>query len=57
MFTRQAAKDAKLLKAAGLDGKAKHLVAVVQEDPFGMPPSYEGPAGSLSGLYSRRISR
>lgn len=57
VFTRQAAKDAKLLKAAGLDGKAKQLMAVVQEDPFGTPPSYESLVGSLSGLYSRRISR
>lgn len=40
MLSRQAAKDAKLLKAAGLDGKAKQLVAVVQEEPLGTPPSY-----------------
>lgn len=55
-FTRQAAKDAKRLKGAGLDGKAKALVAVVREDPFGTPPAYERLVGSLSGLYSRRIS-
>lgn len=55
-FTKQAAKDAKQLKAAGLDEKAKHLVAVVRQDPFATPPSYEGLVGSLSGLYSRRIN-
>lgn len=55
-FTRQAAKDAGRLKAAGLDKKAKALIAVVREDPFGTPPSYEGLVGSLSGLYSRRIN-
>lgn len=55
-FTRQAAKDARRLKAAGLDKKAKALVAVVREDPFGTPPSYEALVGSLSGLYSRRIN-
>lgn len=56
VFTKQAAKDAKNLKAAGLDGKAKRLVEVVRADPFGMPPVYEGLVGSLSGLCSRRIS-
>ena len=54
-FTRQATKDARKLKAAGLDGKAKALVSVVREDPFGRPPSYKGLVGSLEGLYSRRI--
>lgn len=56
VFTKQAAKDAKKLKAAGLDGKAKHLVEIVRENPFETPPIYEGLVGSLAGLYSRRIS-
>lgn len=56
VFTKQAAKDAKNLKAAGLEGKAKRLVEVVRADPFGTPPAYEGLVGSLAGLYSRRIS-
>ena len=56
VFTRQAAKDARNLKAAGLDGKAKRLIEVVRADPFGTPPAYEGLVGSLSGLYSRRIN-
>ena len=55
-FTKQAAKDAKKLKATGLEGKAKRLVEVVRADPFGTPPSYEGLVGSLEGLYSRRIN-
>ena len=33
-FTKQAAKDAKKLKAAGLDKKAKALVEVLKNDPF-----------------------
>ena len=57
VFTRQAAKDARRLKAAGLDAKAKALVEVVANGPFGTPPAYEGLVGSLSGLYSRRINR
>ena len=56
VFTKQAAKDAKNLKAAGLAGKAKRLVEVVRADPFGTPPAYEGLVGSLAGLYSRRIN-
>lgn len=56
VFTRQAAKDAKNLKAVGLEGKARRLVEAVRADPFGTPPAYEGLVGSLAGLCSRRIS-
>lgn len=57
VFTKQAAKDAKKLKAAGLDAKAKSLVAVVEKDPFAYPPAFEPLVGSLAGMYSRRINR
>ena len=56
VFTKQAAKDAKKLKAAGLDKKAKELVDVVRENPLANPPDYEAFVGNLSGYYSRRIS-
>lgn len=56
VFTKQAAKDAKKLKAAGLEKKAKQLIGVVRADPFAAPPAFEGLVGSLEGLYSRRIS-
>lgn len=56
VFTKQAAKDAKKLRAAGLAEKAKRLVETVRLDPFGTPPAYEGLVGSLAGLYSRRIN-
>lgn len=55
-FTRQAAKDARRIKAAGLEKKARSLIDAVREDPFKTPPSYEALVGSLSGLYSRRIN-
>ncbi len=55
-FAKQAVKDAKKLKAAGLDKKAKSLVEVVRTDPFAKPPAYEPLVGNLSGYYSRRIS-
>ena len=56
VFAKQAAKDAKKLKATGLDKKAKELVDVVRESPFANPPAYEALVGNLSGFYSRRIS-
>lgn len=56
VFTKQAAKDAKKLKAAGLDKKAKRLLAIIKEDPFVNPPHYEALVGNLTGLYSRRIN-
>lgn len=56
VFTKQAAKDAKKLKAAGLEKKAKQLIEVVRADPFAAPPAFEGLVGSLEGLCSRRIS-
>lgn len=56
VFAKHAAKDAKRLKSAGLDKKAKDLIRVIGESPFASPPPYEGLVGNLSGLYSRRIT-
>ena len=56
VFTKQAAKDAKKLKSANLDSKAKALIKILKEDPFQTPPSYEALVGNLNGLYSRRIN-
>ena len=56
VFDKQAGKDAKKLKAAGLDKKAKELIEVIRENPFRTPPSYEGLVGNLQGYYSRRIN-
>lgn len=55
-FSRQADKDKKLLKGAGLELKAKNLLNMIAENPFQKPPSYEGLVGSLNGYYSRRIN-
>lgn len=55
-FSKQADKDKKRLKAAGLDKKAKELLNIIAEDPFRNPPPYEGLVGNLSGFYSRRIN-
>ena len=56
LFTKNAEKDKRLLKQAGLDGKAKKLLDVLSNNPFQNPPSYEKLVGDLDGYYSRRIN-
>ena len=55
-FSRQAEKDKKLLKASGLEGKAKNLLNIIMVDPFQNPPRYEKLLGNLQGNLSRRIN-
>ena len=55
-FSKQADKDKKLLRGAGLDKKAKELLNIIAENPFQTPPPYEGLVGNLDGFYSRRIN-
>ena len=56
VYEKQAAKDIKNLKSAGLDKKAKELIEIVRVNPFQTPPAYEGGVGNLQGYYSRRIN-
>ncbi len=55
-FTKDAIKDKKRLKQAGLENKAKHLLNILKEKPYQTPPSYKKLVGNLAGFYSRRIS-
>ena len=55
-FTKEAEKDKKLLKTAGLSEKAKKLLNVLSVNPYQIPPSYEKLVGNLKGYYSRRIN-
>ena len=55
-FSKQADKDKKLLKAAGLERKTKELLNIISQNPFQNPPPYEKLVGHLDGLYSRRIN-
>ena len=55
-FTKQAQKDAKKLKSAGLKPQAEALLTILQSDPFKNPPRYEALIGDLSGAYSTRIN-
>jgi len=56
VFTKDAQKDARKLRAAGLKAKAEALLDVLQRDPFASPPPYEKLVGDLAGAYSRRIN-
>lgn len=56
VYTNQAQKDAKKLAASNLKKKAKHLLSILQENPFQNPPPYEKLIGDLAGAYSRRIN-
>ena len=55
-FSKQAEKDKKLLKGAGLEKRAKLLLNILVSDPFRNPPPYESLVGNLRGFYSRRIN-
>ena len=55
-FSKQADKDKKLLKVAGLDPKAKNLLNIIVGNPFQNPPPYVSLFGNLNGCYSRRIN-
>lgn len=56
VYTKQAVKDIKNLKACGLDKKAKELIELMKINPFQNPPSYEKLVGNLQGFCSRRIN-
>ena len=56
VFSKQALKDARKLKAAGLKPKAEELLAVLAKDPFQTLPAFEKLIGDLAGAYSRRIN-
>ena len=57
IFSKQATKDKKKLKNAGLDKKAIEILVLMSKDPFVYPPPYEKLVGDYKGLYSRRINR
>lgn len=56
VYTRQAKKDAKKLKSAGLKSKAEALLGILRGDPLLTPPPCEKLIGDLAGAYSRRIN-
>lgn len=56
LYTKQAIKDAKKLKAAELKERGQTLLNVLARDPFANPPPFEKLVGDLAGAYSRRIN-
>ena len=54
VLSKQAAKDAKKIAAAGLKSQAQKQIATLQENPYA--PPYEKLVGNLQGYYSRRIN-
>lgn len=56
LYTKTAQKDISKLKAAHLDKTAKNLIALIKENPYQIPPTYEKLVGDLKGAYSRRIN-
>ncbi len=56
VLSRQAVKDARRLRRAGLRPQAEALLEILQRDPFTRPPRFEKLVGNLAGLYSRRIN-
>ena len=56
VFTKQAQKDAKKIKASGLKEKAERLLEVLELDPYQNPPPFEELVGDLAGAWSRRIN-
>lgn len=55
-FTKNAEKDKKLLKSAGLEDKVKKLLNLIAQNPFQNPPSYEKLVGNLQDYYFRKIN-
>lgn len=56
VYTKQALKDAKKIKAAGLKSKVEELLVILRNGPFQNPPRFEKLVGDLAGAYSRRIN-
>ncbi len=56
VFTKQAKKDAKKLKASGLKPKAERLLEILELNPYQSPPPFEKLVGDLAGACSRRIN-
>jgi len=57
LFSKEAEKDKLKLKSSNLDKNCKNILAMMVDNPFCYPPSYEKLNGELDGLYSRRINR
>lgn len=55
-FTKNAEKDKKLLKSAGLEEKVKKLLNLIAQNLCQNPSSYKKLVGDLQSYYSTRIN-
>ena len=56
IYTKPAKRDAKKLSRSGLRPQAEKILAILEKNPYQVPPPYEKLVGDLAGAYSRRIS-
>ncbi len=56
VFAKQALKDARKVKAAGLKERVEVLLEILRSDPLQNPPTFEKLVGDLAGACSRRIN-
>ena len=56
IYTKQAQRDARKLKEAGLKPQAEQLLDILKQDPFQSPPHFEKLIGDIYGAFSRRIN-
>lgn len=56
VYTKQAQRDAKKIKSAGIKEKAQAILEILENNPFQSMPPYEKLVGDLKGAYSRRIN-
>lgn len=56
VYTKQALKDAKKIKSAGLKEKVEFIFSILEKNPLQNPPPFEKLIGDLTGAYSRRIN-
>jgi Txe/YoeB family toxin of toxin-antitoxin system len=54
--SKQALKEAKKVRVAGVKSKVEELLASLVQDSFQNPPAFEKLVGDLAGAYSRRIN-
>ena len=57
LLHKQVVKDSERVRQAKLEPKVKDLIALLRQNPYQSPPSYEKLEGDLKGCYFRRINR
>jgi len=56
VYSKQAVKDSNKIIESNLQNKVKHLIHILEDNPFQTQPPYEKLIGDLSGAYSRRVT-